>query len=76
MSLKSVYAHFLNPIGLSAYIYTLYCSVQNQQSQYLVVLHVLLPTSGLHHEIDIWKSVQSVRTQRPGIIQTEVGRLL
>jgi len=29
-------------------------------------------TAGLYHEIDIWKSVQSVRTQRPGIIQTEV----
>lgn len=29
--------------------------------------------AGLHNEIDIWNSVQLVRTQRPGMVQTDVS---
>ena len=34
---------------------------------------ITLALVGLHNEIDIWNSVQLVRTQRPGMVQTDVS---
>ena len=36
-------------------------------------MHLCLTTSGLDCEIDISKSIQNVRAQRSGMVQTEVG---